>query len=38
MFVVETHFASVVSLVNDRLIKAGKPMLAWLPEFIIVLN
>lgn len=38
MFVVETHFTSVVSLVNDRLIKAGKPMLAWLPELVFVLN
>ena len=38
MFVVESHFASVVSLVNDRLIEADKPVLAWLPEFILVLN
>ena len=38
MFVVETYFTSVISLVNDRLIKASKPMLAWLSEFVIVLN
>lgn len=38
MFVVETHFSSVVSLVNDRLIKADKPVLAWLPEFVLVFN
>ena len=38
MFVVETYFTSVISLVNDHLIKASKPMLAWLSEFVIVLN